>query len=72
MMIPAKLVQNKLQEHVTYAFRKIEALESAYETITIGQLVSMRARTHGSTIAIEVFESGHSEKGRDCCAFTGQ
>ncbi|WP_456813848.1 class I adenylate-forming enzyme family protein [Bradyrhizobium sp. USDA 4529] len=31
-------------------------LESAYETTTIGQLVSMRARTHGSATAIDVFE----------------
>ncbi|WP_246230613.1 class I adenylate-forming enzyme family protein [Bradyrhizobium cytisi] len=33
-------------------------MERAYETITIGQLVSMRARTHGPTTAIDVFESG--------------
>ncbi|WP_426411764.1 class I adenylate-forming enzyme family protein [Bradyrhizobium ganzhouense] len=38
------------------ALRKIEEQESAYETITIGQLVSRRAKTHGSTIAIDVFE----------------
>ncbi|MFB6453392.1 class I adenylate-forming enzyme family protein [Bradyrhizobium tunisiense] len=38
--------------------RKIDALESAYETITIGQLVSRRARTHGSIIAIDVFDRG--------------
>lgn len=38
--------------------RKIEALESAYETMTIGQLVSNRSRTHGSAIAIDVFDRG--------------
>ncbi|MCS3765662.1 MULTISPECIES: class I adenylate-forming enzyme family protein [Bradyrhizobium] len=48
--------QAKLQADIATLMRKIEALESAYETITIGQLVSMRARTHGSTIAIEVFD----------------
>ncbi|WP_271627567.1 class I adenylate-forming enzyme family protein [Bradyrhizobium sp. CCBAU 11445] len=40
------------------ALRKIEALEAAYQTTTVGQLVSMRARTHGSTTAIDVFERG--------------
>ncbi|MET4359266.1 acyl-CoA synthetase (AMP-forming)/AMP-acid ligase II [Bradyrhizobium sp. RT9b] len=38
--------------------RKIEMLESAYETTTIGQLVSSRAKTHGSTMAIDVFDRG--------------
>ncbi|MBM7487957.1 class I adenylate-forming enzyme family protein [Bradyrhizobium canariense] len=40
--------------------RRIEALESAYETVTVGNLVSSRARTHGSTTAIEVFDRGES------------
>ncbi|MET4449760.1 acyl-CoA synthetase (AMP-forming)/AMP-acid ligase II [Bradyrhizobium sp. GM2.2] len=53
-----KLTQNQLQERVANALRQIEALEAAYETVTIGQLVSMRARTHGSATAIEVFERG--------------
>ncbi|WFU31355.1 class I adenylate-forming enzyme family protein [Bradyrhizobium brasilense] len=38
--------------------RRIEALESAYESITVAQLVSLRARTHGSATAIDVFERG--------------
>ncbi|RXH24767.1 acyl-CoA synthetase [Bradyrhizobium nanningense] len=38
--------------------RRIETLESAYETITIGQLVSSMARKHGSTVAIDVFDRG--------------
>ncbi|WFU80509.1 class I adenylate-forming enzyme family protein [Bradyrhizobium sp. CIAT3101] len=38
--------------------RKIEALESAYKTITIGQLVSNRASSHGAATAINVFERG--------------
>lgn len=55
---PTKLAQNQLQERVANALRKIEALEAAYETVTIGQLVSVRARTHGSATAIDVFERG--------------
>lgn len=54
----AKNLDNYLKERVAKALRKIEALESAYETVTVGQLVSMRARTHGSTLAINVFERG--------------
>lgn len=57
-MSPTRLMQTELQKHVADTLRKIEALESAYETITIGQLVSTRARTHGSTTAIDVFERG--------------
>ncbi|WP_456651377.1 MULTISPECIES: class I adenylate-forming enzyme family protein [unclassified Bradyrhizobium] len=38
--------------------RNIEALESAYETTTVGQLVSSKARAHGSTTAIDVFDRG--------------
>ncbi|RZM91505.1 long-chain fatty acid--CoA ligase [Bradyrhizobium genosp. SA-3] len=57
-MTTTKLTQNRLQERVASALRKIEALESAYKTVTIGQLVSMQARTHGSTTAIDVFERG--------------
>ncbi|MGY4298939.1 acyl-CoA synthetase (AMP-forming)/AMP-acid ligase II [Bradyrhizobium sp. i1.4.4] len=53
-----KIAQNKLPERVANALRKIEALEAAYETVTIGQLVSLRARTHGSVTAIDVFERG--------------
>ncbi|MDA9481473.1 acyl-CoA synthetase [Bradyrhizobium sp. CCBAU 11445] len=49
---------NQLKARVANALRRIETLESAYETSTIGQLVSLRARTHGSTIAIDVFERG--------------
>lgn len=56
MTTPTKLPQ--LQERVANAIRKIETLESAYETITIGQLVSMQAKTRGSTTAIDVFERG--------------
>ncbi|UWU75770.1 acyl--CoA ligase [Bradyrhizobium huanghuaihaiense] len=57
-MILEKLTATQLQERVANALRKIEALESAYETITIAQLVSMRARTNGSTTAIDVFDRG--------------
>ncbi|MHC4048033.1 class I adenylate-forming enzyme family protein [Bradyrhizobium sp. 23AC] len=58
MMSRAKVTAKQLKERVANALRKVEALESAYEAITIGQLVSMRARTHGSIIAIDVFERG--------------
>ncbi|SPP98120.1 Acyl-CoA synthetase (AMP-forming)/AMP-acid ligase II [Bradyrhizobium vignae] len=47
-----------MQHRVENAVRRLETLESTYETITIGQLVSMRARTHSETIAIDVFERG--------------
>ncbi|MGY4362812.1 acyl-CoA synthetase (AMP-forming)/AMP-acid ligase II [Bradyrhizobium sp. i1.7.7] len=58
MMTHPKASQNQLQERVAKSLRKIDELESAYETITIGQLVSRRAITHGSTIAIDVFDRG--------------
>ncbi|WP_275200534.1 class I adenylate-forming enzyme family protein [Bradyrhizobium sp. CSA207] len=48
----------QLEERVADALRKNEALEASYKTITIGQLVSMRANTHGSTVALDVFERG--------------
>ncbi|WP_247772708.1 class I adenylate-forming enzyme family protein [Bradyrhizobium sp. 192] len=38
--------------------RGIEVLEAAYKTTTLGQLVSMRARTHASTTAVDIFERG--------------
>ncbi|MGR4932771.1 AMP-binding protein [Bradyrhizobium sp. CAR08] len=58
MMTHAKLTHTQLKEHVQNVLRKIDVLESNYEAITIGRLVSKRARTHGSTLAIEVFERG--------------
>ncbi|MET4484141.1 class I adenylate-forming enzyme family protein [Bradyrhizobium sp. F1.13.3] len=58
MTIPTKNRQNQLRERVAAALARIEALESAYETVTVGQLVSERARTHGSSTAIDVFERG--------------
>ncbi|UWU83130.1 acyl--CoA ligase [Bradyrhizobium yuanmingense] len=58
MTFPTELTQDQLHEHVANALRKIETLESEYETITVVELVSMRARTHGSTTAIDVFDRG--------------
>lgn len=58
MMTSIRSTQIRLQERIANALRQIEALESAYETITIGQLVERRARTHGSTTAIDVFDRG--------------
>ncbi|WP_076867133.1 class I adenylate-forming enzyme family protein [Bradyrhizobium mercantei] len=49
---------NQLRYRVANALRSIEALEAKYESVTVGQLVSLRARTHGSTTAIDVFERG--------------
>lgn len=57
-MTPTNSKRAQLRERVTNALRKLDACESAYETITIGQLVSMRARTHGPSTAIDVFERG--------------
>lgn len=47
---------SRLHDLVESALRSDEALEAAYQSTTLGQLVSMRARTHGSTIAIDIFE----------------
>ncbi|MET4608366.1 acyl-CoA synthetase (AMP-forming)/AMP-acid ligase II [Bradyrhizobium sp. JR4.1] len=47
---------NQLHDLITSALRKDEALEAAYQSTTLGQLVSTRARTHGSTIAIDIFQ----------------
>ncbi|MCP1838680.1 acyl-CoA synthetase (AMP-forming)/AMP-acid ligase II [Bradyrhizobium sp. USDA 4524] len=58
IMPSLKVTQTQLQERVANVLRAIEALESEYETITIGQLVSRRARTHSSTIAIDIFDRG--------------
>ncbi|WP_456744987.1 class I adenylate-forming enzyme family protein [Bradyrhizobium sp. USDA 4354] len=33
-------------------------MEAAYESTTVGQLVSIRARTHSSTTAVDIFERG--------------
>lgn len=57
-MTPTNTMRAQLRDRVTSVLRRLDALESAYETITIGQLVSMRARTHGPTIAVDVFERG--------------
>lgn len=58
MTTQAKLPQAQLRYRVAKALRKVDALEAVYETIPVGQLVSMRAKTHGSTTAIDVFERG--------------
>ncbi|WP_233475873.1 class I adenylate-forming enzyme family protein [Bradyrhizobium brasilense] len=50
------LTQNRLHDRVSDALRRLEALESTYESITVGQLISMRAITHSSTTAIDIFE----------------
>ncbi|MCC8982879.1 class I adenylate-forming enzyme family protein [Bradyrhizobium acaciae] len=57
-MTSASLTQSQLHDRVASASRRLDILETAYETITVPQLVSMRAQTHGSTIAIDIFERG--------------
>ncbi|UWU75843.1 acyl--CoA ligase [Bradyrhizobium huanghuaihaiense] len=47
-----------MQDDLENASRRFRQLESVYETVTVAQLVSTRARTHGSTIAIDIFERG--------------
>ncbi|WP_407193097.1 class I adenylate-forming enzyme family protein [Bradyrhizobium sp. STM 3566] len=55
-MFPTKVRRPPLRERVENVLRKIEVLEAAYETITIGQLVSSKAREHGTRIALDVFD----------------
>lgn len=57
-MSPPTFAAIGLQQRVADALRRLDELERAYETITIPQLVSMRARTHGSVTAIDVFGRG--------------
>ncbi|UPJ26332.1 class I adenylate-forming enzyme family protein [Bradyrhizobium sp. CW1] len=49
---------NQLRGRVENVLCRAKALETAYESTTVGQLVSMRARTHSSTIAVDIFERG--------------
>ncbi|WP_036011974.1 class I adenylate-forming enzyme family protein [Bradyrhizobium yuanmingense] len=49
---------SQVQDGIANALRRGEALEAAFETTTLGQLVSTRARTHGSSTAIDIFERG--------------
>lgn len=49
---------SQLRERVANVLRTAQALEAAYEPTTVGQLVSLRARTHRSTTAIDIFERG--------------
>ncbi|MGY4627058.1 class I adenylate-forming enzyme family protein [Bradyrhizobium sp. USDA 4486] len=57
-MTRTESTHSPLKERVADTLRKSETLESSYETVTIGQLVSTRARTHRSATAIDVFELG--------------
>ncbi|WP_407114594.1 class I adenylate-forming enzyme family protein [Bradyrhizobium sp. LMG 9283] len=49
---------SQLADRLADGLRGLEALESPYETITLGQLVAMQAQRHGSAIAIDIFERG--------------
>ncbi|QQO23726.1 acyl--CoA ligase [Bradyrhizobium diazoefficiens] len=57
-MTPTDSTRSQLHDRVANALSRFEALEAAYETITVAQLVSMRAQTHGSTTAIDIYERG--------------
>lgn len=57
-MTHTKSTLSQLQDRVNNSLRRLEALESAYETITVGELISMRARTHGPITAIDIVERG--------------
>ncbi|MET4260851.1 acyl-CoA synthetase (AMP-forming)/AMP-acid ligase II [Bradyrhizobium sp. S3.12.5] len=58
MTVTTKPAEIELQQQAANALRKLEVLEAVYETITVRQLVALRARTHGSAVAIDVFERG--------------
>lgn len=47
-----------LQERLADALRRVEELEATYETVTVPQIISMKARTHGPKTAIDIFERG--------------
>lgn len=55
LMMPNQWTETTMEDRIATILRKVEQLELDYETITVGQLVSRRAKTHGSTIAIDVF-----------------
>ncbi|KGT73258.1 acyl-CoA synthetase [Bradyrhizobium japonicum] len=57
-MPATRLKSAQLRDRIASVLRGSEALEAAYETTTVGQLVSMQARTHGSTTAVDIFERG--------------
>lgn len=49
---------NSLEARIANALLKVEAVEAAYQTTTVPQLVALRARTHGTQIALDVFDRG--------------
>lgn len=57
-MTERKLTEIQLHDEVARTLREVASAEAGYETTTVGQLVSLRARTHPSEIAIEFFERG--------------
>ncbi|MCK1735700.1 acyl--CoA ligase [Bradyrhizobium sp. 138] len=48
--------ETHLGDRVAKMVSKIKELEEKYETTTVGELISKRARTHASTIAVDVFD----------------
>lgn len=55
-MTSAELTNSDIRDRVARALSKTVALESTYAPATVGQIVSRQARTHGSRIAIDIFE----------------
>lgn len=48
--------RDKLRDSVAQTMKRIEAWEAAFHPVTVGQLVSIQARLHGSKNAVDVFE----------------
>ncbi|MCK1660959.1 class I adenylate-forming enzyme family protein [Bradyrhizobium sp. 151] len=55
-MVSATWTSCELHDRVAHAMHRSNALEAGYVATTVGQLVSLRARTHGSAPAVDVFE----------------
>lgn len=59
-MMPTETSLGPLRRRISSAQRQTAALEATYEAMTLGQLVTLRARTHGSKVAISIFERDES------------
>lgn len=55
-MLSANRAPSELHDRVAHAMHRSNALEAAYVATTVGQLVSLRAQTHGSATAVDIFE----------------
>lgn len=57
-MSPVHSSPPQLHERVSAVLAHTEAVEASYEPLTVGQLVALRAHTHGTQVAIDIFERG--------------